>query len=81
MLYYHERHFRDRGVPPVDATWDWDDLVNNAAKLTTYKQDDTVERWGLLAHDDHIWWALGQNGAEAVDPNTLSCRLQEPAAV
>ena len=81
MLYYDERHFRERGVPPVDATWDWDDLVNNAAKLTTYKQNGAVERWGLLAHDDDIWWALWQNGGEAVDPNTLSCRLQEPAAV
>ncbi len=81
MLNYHERLFRDRGVPPVDATWNWDDLAENAAKLTTYKHDGTVERWGLLAHDNDILWALWQNGAEAVDPNTLSCRLREPAAV
>lgn len=81
MLYYHERHFRDQGVPPVDETWDWDDLVQNAARLTTRNQDGSVERWGLLAHGHDPWWALWQNGAEAVDPNSLSCRLQEPAAV
>ena len=81
MLYYHERHFRERGVPPVDATWDWEDLAENAAKLTTRKQDGTVEHWGLLAHQHDIRWALWQNGAEALDPNTLACRLQEPAAI
>ena len=81
MLYYHERHFRDHGVPPVDETWDWEKLAENAAKLTTRTQDGTVERWGLLAHENDVLWALWQNEAEAVDKNTLSCRLQEPAAV
>ena len=68
-------------MPPVDASWDWDDLVENAAKLTVHKQDGAVERWGLLAHDNDIWWALWQNEAEAINPNTLACRLQEPEAV
>ncbi len=81
MLNYHEGLFRDQGVPPVDATWDWDDLAGNAARLTTRKQDGTVERWGLLAHDRDVWWALWQNQAEALDSDTLVCRLQEPAAV
>ena len=80
MLNYHERHFRDQGVSPVDETWDWDDLAGNAARLTTRRQDGTVARWGLLAHDRDIWWALWQNGAEALDPDMLVCRLQEPAA-
>ena len=81
MLYYHARHFRNRGVPPVDVSWDWEDLVENAAKLTTYRDDGNVRRWGLVAHDPEVWWALWQNGAEALDPDTLACRLQEPAAV
>ena len=81
MLYYDEDHFRLHGVPPVDASWDWDDLLESAVTLTTREVDGTVARWGLLAHLHDVWWALWQNGAEAVDPVTLQCRLQEPAAV
>ena len=85
MLYYHAGHFRRQGVPPVDESWDWDDLVENAAALTTYSEDGGILRWGLVAHGQQIqrdiYWALWQNGAEALDPDTLACRLQEPAAV
>ena len=81
MLYYDEDYFAAQGVPPVDASWDWDDLVESAIKLTTFKQDGSVARWGLIAHKEWVWWALWQNEAEAVDPDTLQCRLQEPAAI
>lgn len=81
MLHYDEGHFLVQGVPPVDGSWNWDDLVERAAKLTTYKEDGMVDRWGLIAHMDWVWWALWQNGAEAVDSDTLQCRLQEPAAL
>ena len=81
MLYYDEEYFAQQGVPPVDASWNWDDLVANAVKLTTREADGTVARWGLIAHQYRVWWALWQNGAEAVDPETLQCRLQEPAAL
>ena len=80
MLHYDEYYFAAQGVPPVGASWDWDDLVENAIKLTTYKEDGTVARWGLVAHLELIWWALWQNEAAAVDPDSLQCRLQEPAA-
>ena len=81
MLYYDEDHFRLHGVPPVDASWNWDDLLEGAIALTTRKADGKVARWGLLAHLFDAWWALWQNGADAVDPDTLQCLLQEPAAV
>ncbi|MYB76482.1 MAG: extracellular solute-binding protein [Chloroflexi bacterium] len=81
MLYYDEDHFKLHGVPPVDASWDWDDLLESAVRLTTREVDGTVARWGLIAHLHDPWWALWQNRAEAVDPVTLQCRLQEPAAV
>ena len=80
-LHYDEGLFALRGVPPVDTSWDWDDLVDAAFKLTTHKEDGTVARWGLIAHREWLWWALWQNGAEAIDPDTLQCRLQEPAAL
>ena len=81
MLYYDEDYFAEHGVPPVDASWGWDELVENAGKLTTRKSDGTVARWGLVAHMQWVWWALWQNQAETVDPDTSQCRLQEPAAL
>ena len=81
MLFYDPRHFTNQGVPMPDATWDWDDLVRNAVKLTTAKQDGTVARWGLIAHGQRVFWALWQNEASLVDMDTRQCRLQEPAAV
>ena len=80
MLHYDEYFFAAQGVPPVDASWDWDELLEHAVKLTMYKEDGTVARWGLVAHLELIWWALWQNEAAAVDRASLQCRLKEPAA-
>ena len=81
MLFYDEEFLEKQGVPPPDASWDWDVLADNAVKLTTRKADGTVGRWGLVAHDAMIFWALWQNEASLVDMDALQCRLQEPAAV
>ena len=81
MLFYDPRHFTNQGVPMPDVNWDWDDLVRNAVKLTTAKQDGTVARWGLIAHGQRVFWALWQNEATIVDMDTRQCRLPEPAAV
>jgi ABC-type glycerol-3-phosphate transport system substrate-binding protein len=80
MLYYHASHFRRQGALPPDASWDWDDLTENGVELTTYRDGGGVARWGLIAHSEEVWWALWQNDAEAVNPDTVSCRLQEPEA-
>ena len=81
VLYYDAAQFRREGVPPVDSNWDWDALVVNAAKLTERTADGAVARWGLATHSEGLWWALWQNEADVVDPDTLQCRLQEPAAI
>ncbi len=82
MLSYDAEHFaREQVPPPTDGSWNWDDLVENAVKLTRRREDGTPVRWGLGAHSNQVWWALWQNQAEAVDPDTLQCRLQEPAAI
>lgn len=80
MVYYDRAYFAQRKVPPVDSGWDWDDLAENAAKLTNRGQDGVVRRWGLLAHRK-LWWALWQNNADVVDPAALQCRLQESTAI
>lgn len=82
MLYYDADYFAlDEVSPPVDGNWDWSNLVESALRLTKRREDGSVSRWGLAAHGSSLWWALWQNEAEAVDPVTLQCRLQEPAAV
>ena len=81
MLFYDEKFFANQGVPMPDANWDWDELVRNAAKLTTAKQDGNVARWGLVAHASGVSWALWQNEATLVDADTQQCRLPEPVAV
>ena len=82
MAYYDVVHFTERGVPPMDGSWDWDDLVRHSATLTERGADGTVSRWGVDAHGSNLWWALWQNEAEMVDPAaTLQCRLQESASI
>ena len=34
MLYYNPLYFAVEGMPPPDESWDWDDLVENAVKMT-----------------------------------------------
>ena len=80
MLYYNPLYFAAEGMPPPDESWDWDDLVENAVKMTRRDADGTVTRWGLVPHFGGFWWALWQNDAEVIDPVTGRCRLQEPAA-
>ena len=81
MLYFDADYFAQVGIAPPDSSWDWDDLVENALKLTQREEDGTVPRWGLDALGPFAWWALWQNEAELVDPLTSQCRLQELPAI
>ena len=81
MLYYDEEYLALKGVPPVDANWDWDELVRNAVELTASRPDGAVVRWGLIANASGVSWALWQNEATLFDADTQQCRLPEPAAV
>ena len=81
MMRYDLGYFAAEGVPPVDDSWDWADLVESAESLTQRDEEGVVKRWGLVAHRAEFWWALWQNEAEVVDPATLQCRLLEPAAM
>lgn len=80
MLYYDARYFAAAGVPPVDASWDWDALVESAVALTRRDDDGATTHWGLEAHRYGLWWALLQNEALLHDPVSDEWRLQEPAA-
>ena len=81
MVQYDPKYFGEQGVPPVDSSWDWDDLVENAVKLTQRHDDGEVRRWGLVTQHLGYWWALWQNNADVAEPTTKQCRLQESAAI
>lgn len=80
MLHYDPEYFEEKGVPPVDASWDWDNLVENALKLTQRYSDGEARRWGLAIERFGYWWAFWQNEADVMDPKSLQCMLQERAA-
>ena len=80
MLYYDADYFELEQAPQVNSSWNWNDLLENARRLTRHRDDGSILRWGLAAHQYGIWWALWQNEAEAVDNETMQCLLQEPAA-
>lgn len=80
MLHYDPVYFAEKGVPPVDASWDWGDLVESALKLTQRYSDGDVRRWGLAMRWLGYWWAFWQNKADVVDSNSLQCLLQNGAA-
>ena len=84
MVTYDAVFFTKRGVRPPDGSWDWDDLVSNAARLTQRDADGEVTRWGVVTHGGiigGIWWTLWQNAAGVLEPETMRCRLQEPDAL
>jgi len=84
MVAYDAAYFDKKGVPPVDGSWDWDVLVQNAERLTLRQENGEVARWGVVTLGeviDGIWWALWQNEANVVDPASLQCRLQQPASL
>ena len=84
MVSYDASYFAKWGVPPPDGSWDWDDLVSNATRLTQRDVDGEVTRWGVVTHGaiiGGIWWTLWQNESGVLEPETMRCRLQEPAAM
>ena len=81
MLHYDPAYFAEAGVPPVDESWDWDDVAASAIRLTQRDEEDQVQRWGLALMSYGYWWALWQNEADLADPSTLRCLLQEPNAI
>lgn len=81
VVYYDAAYFWQKGVAPVDSSWDWDDLVEHAKRLTWRRENGTVARWGLATHMVGIWWVLWQNEAHVLDLETLQCRLQDRPAI
>ncbi len=81
VMQYDAALFAAEGLPPMDGSWDWEDLARTAEQLVLRDKDGTVRRWGLVAHNHGIWWALWQNGAEVEDSAGGMCSLRDSSAI
>lgn len=48
VFFYNKKLFDEAGLDYPDETWTWDDIVENARKLT--KETDNGKQYGFLAH-------------------------------
>ena len=69
VLCYNKQHFRESGIPEPDGSWTWNDLMQNAAKLTNGKGRygfcfylQNLNRWPifLLQSGEKFEWIEGR---------------------
>lgn len=77
-VFYNVDLFNAAGVTPptADDPWDWNDYLEAAKKLTTGESDDKVYGTGAYSIESAVW----SNGAEWVDPETLTTILIDDPA-
>ena len=77
-VFYNVDLFKAAGVTPptIDDPWDWNDYLAAAQKLTTGEGDSKIYGTGAYSLESAVW----SNGAEWVDPETLSkVEITDPA--
>ena len=69
-IFYNVDLFKAAGVeaPTAENPWDWNDFVEAAKKLTTGEGEDKIYGTGAYSLESAVW----SNGAEWVDPETLT---------
>lgn len=86
-LYYNKTLFRDAGI--VDAKGEpkppqtWDELLEDAKKLTHLNSDGTYDRIGFIPNYGNSWLYIyaWQNDGEFMSPDGRTCTLNAPANV
>ena len=77
-IFYNVDLFNAAGVTPPteEEPWDWNDYLEAAQKLTTGEGDAKVYGSGSYSLESAVW----SNGAEWLDPETLSTvKITDPA--
>jgi sn-glycerol 3-phosphate transport system substrate-binding protein len=84
VMYYNKDAFREVGLDPEKPPLTWDDLVQDAQKLTK-REGDRVARWGLelpLEAFNWFYYALVYaNGGEVLSPDGAKVLWGTPRAV
>ena len=86
VLYYNKDMFDKEGLKYPDESWDWNDLLNAARKLTKDIDDDgLVDQWGTAALmpyiEEYIAPMVFSNGGLVLNESKTKCLLDQPKAV
>ena len=78
-MFYNKTMFDKYHVPYPDETWDWNDYLEAAKKLTRDTDGDgKIDQWGTTQN----WWQsyVWENGGEIISKDKTRCLLDQPAA-
>ncbi len=79
-MFYNKTMFDRYDVPYPDETWDWDDYVSAAKKLTKdFNGDGRIDQFGTTLNmwQTYVW----QNGGDIIDMERRVCLLDRPEAI
>jgi len=83
VIFFNKALFDEAGLPYPSSNWTWNDLRNDALKLTKRSGNDTAQ-YGF-AYEPGEWWRLWawQNGGEVYDNDFAPTRtlLEGPRSV
>lgn len=81
MLYYNRKLFREVGIKEPPQTWE--ELLEDAKKLTKKRADNTYERIGFIPNYGNSWLYLysWQNGGEFMSPDGRKCTLNNKNSI
>jgi len=79
-MYFNRNTFDRAGIPYPNWTWDWNDYLAAARKLTKDTDGDgRTDQWGTSL--DQFWQSyIYQNGGSIVSADFKKCTLNEPKA-
>ncbi len=78
-MYYNKTMFDKYGVSYPDESWDWNDFVKAAKKLTKdINGDGRIDQWGATPNtwQSYVW----ENGGKILSKDNTRCLLDQPAA-
>ena len=78
-MYYNKTMFDKFEVPYPDETWDWDEYLQAAKKLTRdLDGDGKLDQWGTTQNMWHTY--VWQNGGDIINEDGTKCLLDRPEA-
>ena len=80
-VWFNKKIFDDAGIAYPDGTWNWDQLIALAQRLTNRDATGQIVRYGL-AVDDYQWQQIVRLfGGHVFSPDATRCTLDSPQAI
>lgn len=83
VLYYNKQCFRDAGLDPNKPPQTWDELIDDAAKMTIKNPNGGYKRLGFVPGFGQGWlylWSWQEDG-DVLSADGLHCTLDNPQTV